>query len=73
MNLGAAGSGDSAYGLINRGTITASGLYADVDARAVQLGVTGGSAAFADKHAGNGLAEGKAADGDLADIGGDVG
>ena len=34
VNLGAAGSGDSAYGLINRGTITASGLYADVDARA---------------------------------------
>lgn len=44
VNLGVAGTGDSAYGLINRGTVTANGLYADVDARAVQLGVTGGQA-----------------------------
>ena len=42
VTLGAVGTGDAAYGLINRGTITGSGLYSGVEARAVQLGVTGG-------------------------------
>ena len=44
VTLGAVGSGDAAYGLINRGSITASGLYSGVESRAVQLGVTGGQA-----------------------------
>lgn len=44
VNLGAVGTGDAAYGLINRGSITASGLYSGVESRAVQLGVTGGQA-----------------------------
>ncbi|WP_313014166.1 autotransporter outer membrane beta-barrel domain-containing protein [Brevundimonas sp.] len=44
VNLGAVGTGDAAYGLINRGSITASGLYSGFESRAVQLGVTGGQA-----------------------------
>ena len=44
VNLGAVGTGDAAYGLINRGSITASGLYSGIESRAVQLGVTGGQA-----------------------------
>lgn len=44
VTLGAVGTGDAAYGLINRGSITASGLYSGVESRAVQLGVTGGQA-----------------------------
>ena len=44
VTLGTVGTGDAAYGLINRGTITGSGLYSGVEARAVQLGVTGGQA-----------------------------
>lgn len=42
VTLGAVGTGDSAYGLINRGTIMASGVYKGVDGVAVQLGVDGG-------------------------------
>ncbi|RZJ17154.1 MAG: autotransporter outer membrane beta-barrel domain-containing protein [Brevundimonas sp.] len=38
VNLGVVGTGDSAYGVINRGSITASGVYAEVDATAVQIG-----------------------------------
>jgi hypothetical protein len=38
------GTGDAAYGLINRGSITGSGVYAGVEARALQLGVDGGQA-----------------------------
>ncbi len=41
ITLGAAGAGDSAYGLINRGSIEAAGVYKDVDAKAVQIGGTG--------------------------------
>lgn len=49
VNLGAVGTGDSAYGLINRGSITASGVYADVDATAVQIGgLAGGQAVTID-------------------------
>jgi hypothetical protein len=44
VTLGAVGSGDAAYGLINRGTIVGSGLYSGVESRGVQLGVTGGQA-----------------------------
>jgi len=44
VTLGAVGTGDAAYGLINRGTIVGSGLYSGVESRAVQLGVTGGQA-----------------------------
>ena len=44
VNLGAVGTGEAAYGLINRGSITASGLYSGFESRAVQLGVTGGQA-----------------------------
>ena len=44
MTLGAVGTGDAAYGLINRGTITGSGVYAGVESRALQLGVDGGQA-----------------------------
>lgn len=44
VTLGAVGTGDAAYGLINRGAIIGSGLYSGVESRAVQLGVTGGQA-----------------------------
>ncbi|MBN9464171.1 MAG: autotransporter outer membrane beta-barrel domain-containing protein [Brevundimonas sp.] len=44
VTLGAVGTGDAAYGLINRGTITGSGLYTGVESRAVQIGVAGGQA-----------------------------
>ncbi|AQR62112.1 autotransporter outer membrane beta-barrel domain-containing protein [Brevundimonas sp. LM2] len=40
--LGVAGTGNNAYGLINRGTITANGVYDGVAATAVHLGVAGG-------------------------------
>ncbi|WP_395943523.1 autotransporter outer membrane beta-barrel domain-containing protein [Brevundimonas sp.] len=42
VNLGAVGTGDAAYGLINRGSITGTGLYSGVESRALQLGVAGG-------------------------------
>ncbi|MDQ1153288.1 autotransporter outer membrane beta-barrel domain-containing protein [Brevundimonas sp. SORGH_AS_0993] len=42
VTLGAVGTGDAAYGLINRGTITGSGLYTGVESRALQIGVAGG-------------------------------
>ncbi|MCA0368623.1 MAG: autotransporter domain-containing protein [Proteobacteria bacterium] len=44
VTLGAVGTGDAAYGLINRGTITGSGVYSGVESRALQLGVDGGQA-----------------------------
>ena len=44
VTLGAVGTGDSAYGLINRGSISASGVYEGVAGTAVQLGVAGGQA-----------------------------
>lgn len=44
VTLGAIGTGDAAYGLINRGTITGSGVYSGVESRALQLGVDGGQA-----------------------------
>lgn len=44
VTLGAVGTGDAAYGLINRGTITGSGVYSGVESRALQLGADGGQA-----------------------------
>jgi hypothetical protein len=44
VTLGAVGTGDAAYGLINRGAISGSGVYSGVEARALQLGVAGGQA-----------------------------
>lgn len=43
ITLGAVGTGDEAYGLINRGSIEASGLYANVNATALQIGGLGQS------------------------------
>lgn len=43
ITLGAVGTGDKAYGLMNRGSIEASGLYADVNATALQVGGLGQS------------------------------
>ncbi|MDP3406602.1 MAG: autotransporter outer membrane beta-barrel domain-containing protein [Brevundimonas sp.] len=40
--LGLAGTGTNAYGLINRGSITADGVFDSVNATAVQLGGGGG-------------------------------
>jgi hypothetical protein len=42
ITLGAAGTGDSAYGLINRGTLSGQGVYAGVDATGLQLGGNAG-------------------------------
>ncbi|MGN7097210.1 autotransporter outer membrane beta-barrel domain-containing protein [Brevundimonas diminuta] len=41
ITLGAVGTGDNAYALINRGAIEAAGVYKNVDAAAVQIGGTG--------------------------------
>lgn len=46
VTLGAVGDAtDEAYGLINRGGITAAGLYAGADATALRIGVAGGQTA----------------------------
>jgi len=42
VTLGVVGTGNNAYGLINRGAITSSGIYDAVSATGVQLGVAGG-------------------------------
>ncbi|MBU1345734.1 MAG: autotransporter outer membrane beta-barrel domain-containing protein [Alphaproteobacteria bacterium] len=42
ITLGVAGTGDNAYGLINRGSITADGVYNGVNSTGIQLGVPGG-------------------------------
>jgi len=44
VNLGVAGTGDAAYGFINKGSIVGNGVYAGVDSNAVALGVAGGQA-----------------------------
>jgi len=44
VTLGVAGTGDNAYGLINRGSLSGSGVYDDIDAHALQLGVENGAA-----------------------------
>ncbi|MBN8552717.1 MAG: autotransporter domain-containing protein [Caulobacterales bacterium] len=42
VTLGAAGTGDEAFGLINRGTVLATGLYSGFSATAIRIGVDGG-------------------------------
>ncbi|MDQ8029434.1 MAG: autotransporter outer membrane beta-barrel domain-containing protein, partial [Brevundimonas sp.] len=42
INLGVAGTGDSAYGLINRGSFNAQGVYAGFDANALVIGGNAG-------------------------------
>lgn len=42
ITLGVAGTGNDAYGFVNRGTVTGSGIYTGVNARALQLGTTSG-------------------------------
>jgi hypothetical protein len=42
ITLGAAGTGDLNYGLLNRGTVNGVGVYDGVSALAIQLGVAGG-------------------------------
>ncbi|HST92933.1 MAG TPA: autotransporter outer membrane beta-barrel domain-containing protein, partial [Brevundimonas sp.] len=44
ITLGAVGAGDSAYGLINRGSVTAQGVYDGVAANAVVIGGNAGQA-----------------------------
>lgn len=44
VTLGVAGSGNNAYGFVNRGEIFGIGVYDDVAATAVQFGVAGGQA-----------------------------
>ena len=41
ITLGAVGTGANAYGVINRGSIEAAGVYAGVNATAMQIGGTG--------------------------------
>lgn len=43
ITLGAVGTGDDAYALVNRGSIEAAGVYKNIDASAVQIGGTGQS------------------------------
>lgn len=42
ITLGVAGTGDSAYGFINRGTLTSQGVFAGFDATAVNIGGNAG-------------------------------
>ena len=44
ITLGVAGTGDNAYGFINRGTVTGNGIYDGVNANGLLVGVTGGQA-----------------------------
>ena len=44
ITLGAVGTGDLAYGLVVKGNISASGIYDNVTATAIELGVEGGAA-----------------------------
>ncbi len=44
VTLGVAGSGDNAYGFINRGDVFGIGVYDDVAPTALQFGVAGGQA-----------------------------
>ena len=42
VTLGLVGTGDAAYGFINKGSVTGSGVYDGVNATGVQFGVAGG-------------------------------
>ncbi|MBO9560213.1 MAG: autotransporter outer membrane beta-barrel domain-containing protein [Caulobacter sp.] len=44
INIGAVGTADNAYGLVNKGSIAASGVYDKVNATAVQIGGATGQA-----------------------------
>ena len=44
ITLGLVGTGELAYGFINRGGVTASGVYDGVEATGIQIGVAGGNA-----------------------------
>jgi hypothetical protein len=44
ITLGLVGSDELAYGFINRGGVTASGVYDGVEATGIQIGVAGGNA-----------------------------
>ncbi|MBA3999166.1 autotransporter domain-containing protein [Brevundimonas sp.] len=44
ITLGLVGTGELAYGFINRGGVTASGVYDGVEATGIQVGVAGGNA-----------------------------
>ncbi|WP_312686838.1 autotransporter outer membrane beta-barrel domain-containing protein, partial [Brevundimonas nasdae] len=48
ITLGVAGTGNDAYGFVNRGTVTGSGVYAGVNARALQLGTASGQSVTVD-------------------------
>ncbi|MBC6980719.1 autotransporter outer membrane beta-barrel domain-containing protein [Caulobacter sp. 17J80-11] len=48
VTLSPVGTGDNAYGLVNKGTINGLGVYDDVDATALAIGVTGGQAVTVD-------------------------
>lgn len=48
ITLGVVGTGDAAYGLINRGSITGAGVYSGIESRALQIGVEGGQAVTVD-------------------------
>ena len=44
INIGLVGSGADAFGIVNRGTITGTGVYDGVASTALQVGVAGGQA-----------------------------
>jgi hypothetical protein len=44
IDIGAVGTGADAFGIVNRGTITGSGVYDGVASTALQVGVAGGQA-----------------------------
>ncbi len=44
VTIGAVGTGANAYGIVNRGIITGTGLLENVDAQALRIGVAGGQA-----------------------------
>jgi len=44
VTLGVVGTGDNAYGFINKGSIVGNGIYSGIEANAVRLGVSGGQA-----------------------------
>lgn len=48
VTLGVAGTGDNAYGFINRGAVAGSGIYDGVSATGVRFGVAGGQTVTVD-------------------------
>lgn len=68
ITVGAVGTGDEAYGLINRGVVTGSGVYADVDATAIQIGGQGQAVTVAGGVRNEGLVVATAREGDATSI-----